>query len=133
MPQLFEIIGALLIWTFHAEELRSFSQIGSFLEGLIRQLPYVWSMMSYSSHVCPLSLRCSMRNTCTWTMRSGTSWTAGPTLTSGTRRKDGSESLWVKETWSPCQPASTTASPWTRLYVWHFHYTRVGRQIDSEY
>lgn len=67
------------------------------------------------------SWRCSSRSTCTWTTRSATSWMARPTLTSGTRRTDGSASPWTRGTWSPCQPASTIASPWTRAYALEAH------------
>lgn len=76
------------------------------------ELIWGWSGSSVS-----FSWRCSSRSTCTWTTRSATSWMARPTLTSGTRRTDGSASPWTRGTWSPCQPASTIASPWTRAYV----------------
>lgn len=64
-----------------------------------------------------LSWRCSMRNTCTWMMRSATSLKATPTLMSETRRTDGSGSPWAKVTWSLYQLASTIASLWTRPWV----------------
>ncbi len=66
-----------------------------------------------------LSWKCSLRNTCTWTMRSATSWTVKRTLMWGTSRTDGSASTCARGTWSLCRPASTTASPWTRPYVFY--------------